>query len=78
MSARACSAAFAGVKHDRDITNCPIAAMAALICKEERMGNKSQALVINAAALAAIVIISVLLVLALFGPLTAIITSPSK
>ena len=47
-----------------------VGAMASLIYKEVRMGNKSRALVINAATLTAIVIMSVLLVLALFGPLT--------
>ncbi len=55
-----------------------VGAMASLIYKEVRMGNKSRALVINAATLTAIVIMSVLLVLALFGPLTVIITSLSK
>ena len=55
-----------------------IGVMAALIYKDVRMVNKTQALVINAAALAGIVILSVLLVIALFAPLTVIITSLSK
>ena len=55
-----------------------LGAIAALFYKEVRIGNKTHTLVINTTVFAIAVFLFLVLVIALFQPLTVIITSMSK